>query len=179
VIRPDPKALDSGGYVRWMSASTVRVAGHYLETVRDEHDRVAVWRLLCGDCLAVRLERHTVRSSRAGSGLPVDGAVRLPAGGGWPEATLAWGLVANDCDHEERVVGTRGAPRRRLPGRPNRVLFRNSLLGPPDQADPVLIGGGLWVAVAPGHAWLVRSDAFGARHLARVSRAPSQGGCNT
>jgi hypothetical protein len=177
VIRPDPKALDSGGYVRWVSASTVRVAGHYLETEWDEHDRVSLWRLRCGDCLAARLERHTVHSSRPRPGLPVDGALRLPAGGGRPEATLVWGMVATDCDHAEPALDLPPVLGRQRPGQPGRVIFRTTVCARTVQADPVLIGGGLWVAVAPGHAWFVCSDAFGVRSRARVSRVPWRGGC--
>ena len=173
--------VDSLGLLRLLSPRTLRVGGHFLELNLDLDGEIVGWRLLCGDCLAPRVttELDNVPDG-ARPGLPVDGALRLPRTAEWPAATMAWGVVRARCDHsqphppatcgarplrtESRLRDSAAARSQRC--RAHRVVFgsgwRRSV-----ESDPVLVPGGLWVSVAPGHATRVQTDAFGVRQVCR------------
>lgn len=172
--------VDTNGLLALLSPRTLRVAGHFLELDLDADGDLTGWRLLCGGCLAPRVDLRLCRPADPRPGLPLDGALRLPGSPGWPAATLAWGLVGHRCDHA-RASGhpvreaRNGRMRLREAGsawlgpracRANRVVFvtgwRKAV-----ESDPVLVPGGLWVSVAEGHATRVHTDAFGVRHPAR------------
>lgn len=146
---------ESSGLVGLAHGGSAHVAGHVLE--RPAPDR---WELRCGHCLALvaTVEQPPVLRPRAG--LVVDGAVGLPAVAGWPEVSLAWGLVPQDCGP---VPPPPRRPARRTPAR---AEFRTGLRRV--TAEPVLLPGGLWVAVAAGRARWVTTTAFGVRNRARV-----------
>ena len=149
--------VESSGLVGLAHGGTAHVAGHLLEHPADRR-----WELRCGHCLALVATVEQPPDLRPRAGLVVDGAVGLPAVAGWPEVSLAWGLVPQDC--EPRPPARVPAARRRPA--PARAVFRTGLRRV--AAEPVLLPGGLWVAVAAGRARSVTTTAFGVRNRARV-----------
>jgi hypothetical protein len=171
--------------MKLLTPTTVRVAGHFLELDVGGDGGLVGWRLLCGGCLAPRVTTRVSPPLGPRPGLPVDGALRLPPTSGWPAATLAWGVVGDRCDHPrprpcprqsaypdqccERDVTHPVSGARRV----NRVVFLRGWLRAVER-DPVLVPGGLWVSVAPGHATRVHTDAFGVRQTPRKAARPWQ-----
>lgn len=181
--------MDSCGLIRVLSPTMLRVGGHLLELAVEPDGNVTGWRLLCGDCLAPQVSMPLRMSGGACAGLVVDGALRLPRTVQWPAATMAWGLVGACRDHysprqpptceaapSRRGLWRRGsATTRSQRCRVHRVVFGHGwirVMG----SDPVLIPGGVWISVAPGHATRVETDAFGVRQVCRKT-APSWPEC--